>query len=109
LSLFSQPPATPHTPTLSLHDALPISRHERVEDRSLVHSQPGHDRHAEGGEDLRLASTARPPRDLAAEVPLGIAGDPDAVVTGLLPEAVDPGEPGRRTATRRRTPGQLDV
>src|SRR2546430_13980056 len=84
-----------HAPGQSLAPAAgDAAGDERVEDRALVHAQPGHDRDAEGGEDPRLVPAPSAPGDLAAKLALGVARDPDPVVAGLLAEAVDPGQAG---------------
>src|SRR5450759_3031231 len=58
--------------------------------------EPGHHRHAEGGEDPGLVAAHRAPGDLAPELPLSLPGDPNPLIPGLFAEAVDARRAGRR-------------
>src|SRR3989442_1062189 len=103
-------PDQAHAPCQGLAPAAcHATRDEGVEDRALAHSQPGHDREAERGEDLLLVAAPRPPRHLALELALCLAGDPDPLVPGLLAETLDPGGSGRSPTVPGRAAGELDV
>src|SRR6266852_8846057 len=85
------------------------SRHQGVQNRPLLHSQPRHDGKAQGGEHPRLVPAAGAPSDLAPEPALGFTGDLDAVLSRLFSEAVDPGHPGGFAGLRSCAGGKLDV
>ncbi len=71
--------------------------------------EPGHDRDAEGGEELLDATAAGAPGDLAAEEALGVAGDLDAGVAGLAPESRDPGAASRGAGAFGGVSGKLGL
>ena len=62
---------------------------EGVEDQALALAQPGHHRHGQVGEHDAHRAALGPPGDLAAEPVLGLAGDRDPFVPGVLAEAGD--------------------
>ena len=67
-------------------------------------AQPGHHRHREVGEQRPAPVDLDAPGDLAVEPVLGLAGDRDPLLAGVLAEAADPARPRRRPARRRRRP-----
>src|SRR5260370_8027058 len=66
------------------------ARHQRVQDRAFGHPEPGHHRHAEGGENPGLVPALRAPGDLAADLPPLLPGDPHPPPPGSLPDALPP-------------------
>ena len=64
--------------------------HEGVQDAALGLPQPRHHRDGEVGEGASMLAVPHGPGDLAAEAGLGLAGDLDAVLTGVGAEPVDP-------------------
>src|SRR5450631_1785908 len=96
-----------HAPGESLTAA---ARHagvdECVENGPVTEAQPGHHRYTKGGEVLLDVTAPRPPRHFAAEEALGLRGDTDATVAGLVAEAGDPsrsrGRAGRLVGVGRQ-------
>src|SRR5665213_3861891 len=80
---------------------------ECVENGPVTEAQPGHHWYTEGGEVLLDVTAARPPRHLAAEEALGLRGDPDATVAGLVAEAGDPSGPRGRAGRLVGVGGQF--
>src|SRR4051812_47489827 len=68
---------------------------ERVERVALGHAQARHDRKGERGEQLAVVTDLGAPTDLAAIAVLGLLGDADALLSGVLAEALDPGRQRR--------------
>src|SRR5258708_7869439 len=85
------------------------SRHQGVENRPLLHTQPRHHGEAQGGEHPGLVPAAGAPSDLAPEAALGFTGDLDAVQSAFFSEAVDPGHPSGFAGLRSGAGGTLDV
>ena len=80
---------------------------EGVEHAALAHAQPGHHRHAGGGELLGRGAAARSPGDLAPEASLGVLGDADPLLAGVLSEPFDPGGFGDLAAFGRQVAPQV--
>jgi len=69
---------------------------QRVQDQPLRLPEPGHHRHGEGGEHHLLVVTDDPPGHLAAEPVLGLPGDLDPLLAGVLAEPAAAAFGGRR-------------
>src|ERR1022692_2699559 len=82
---------------------------ERVEHAAILEPEPGHDRDAQGGEELLDATAAGSPGDLAAEEALGVAGDLDACVASVAPESGDPGAASSCTGAFGGVSGKLGL
>src|ERR1700730_8500163 len=80
-----------------------------VQDRTFRHPQARHHRHAEGREDLGFVAAPRAPRNLPLEMTLRLTGDLYAFLTSLLPESVDPSQPGGRPRLGSGSGGKLHV
>ena len=103
-------PDEAHAPGQRLAPAAGDARlDERVEDAAILEAEPGHDRDAEGGEQLLHATAAGAPGDLAAEEPLGVTGDAHAGVAGLAAEPRDAGAAGGRPGALGGVGGELGL